>query len=60
MELTYAEKSLLLEAVNAYWYESDMKLSRKDLGDIERMNWEVTNQKLKELLVKLRLEYNMF
>ena len=47
------EVSLVLEAVNNYWYVANDKLSQKDLGDIERKNWEDTKRECGELLRKL-------
>ncbi len=43
----------IISALNAYWFEASQKLDRKDLGDIERQQYEVQLKKSKELMEEL-------
>ena len=52
MKLTELEKSFILDAVNQYWVQSIKELGRKDLGDIERKNWESVKKQSSELMAK--------
>lgn len=45
-----AAKELALEAMDFYWRALTDKLNGKDLGDIERKNYEVLTAKLYKLL----------
>lgn len=42
------EKDLIEDAVNAYYHHANNQLARKDLGDIERRNWEGIQAKCKK------------
>jgi len=50
--LNEQEKDLVIDAVNQYWHQSNNELQKKDLGDIERKNWEGIKTKCGELLRK--------
>ena len=52
MKITELEKSFMLDAVNSYWVQSIQELGRKDLGDIERKNWEAVKKQSSELMAK--------
>ena len=52
MKLTELEKSFILDAINQYWIQSIKELGRKDLGDIERKNWEAVKKQSSELMAK--------
>lgn len=51
--LNEQEKDLVIDAVNQYWHQANNELQKKDLGDIERKNWEGIKTKCRELLRKL-------
>ena len=49
---TFNEKDLdfIVTALNAHWYDAHHNLERKDLGDIERKNYESQLLRSKELM----------
>jgi hypothetical protein len=49
----FKEKNFLESALNHFWNDAHFNLQRKDLGDIERENYEKQLQKSKEILQKL-------
>ena len=53
-EFTANEKSLINDAVTQYWHQAETELRKKDLGDIERKNWEYVKENTQKLFTKLR------
>lgn len=51
--ITFDEKDFIINALNAYWNDANAKLQRKDLGDIERKNYEYQLSNSKRLMEKL-------
>ena len=51
--LNTEEKDLVLDALNNYWHNANTELQKKELGDIERKNWEGIKTKAGELMRKL-------
>ena len=49
---TFNERDLdfIVTALNAHWYDAHHNLERKDLGDIERKNYETQLLRSKELM----------
>lgn len=43
----------IVSALNAYWNDAHYKLQRKDLGDIERQQYEQQRKRSKEIMEKL-------
>ena len=54
--LTKAEVDFLVDALQQRWVDAVQKLAGKDLGDIERENYEYAKSKSKELMAKLGAE----
>lgn len=54
-EFTADEKSLINDAVTQYWHQAETELRKKDLGDIERKNWEGIRDQCRNLYTKLVL-----
>ena len=48
--VTYEQASFLNDALNFYWNDAVNNLQRKDLGDIERSNYEKQKSKSKYLM----------
>jgi len=42
------EKDFIDDAVNAYYHQAEKEIARKDVGDIEKRNWESIRDKCKE------------
>lgn len=53
MEFTQSDLYFIQSALNAYWAEAAFTLDRKDLGDIERQNFELQKKRSKELMDKV-------
>lgn len=51
--ITLDEKDFLVNALNHYWNNANTNLQRKDLGDIERKNYEYQLKNSKRLMEKL-------
>jgi len=51
-DLNREEKELIIESFNSYWHKANKELLKKDLGDIERKNWEGIKTKVGELIRK--------
>jgi len=52
-ELTEQENNLIIDAVNNYFHLALNELAKKNLGDIERKNWEYIKNNCKILIDKL-------
>jgi len=52
-EITNEDADFIVTALNQMWNDAHEKLQRKDLGDIERKNYEDAKAKSKELMIKL-------
>lgn len=51
--LNWEEADFINNALNFYWHEANNQLQRKDLGNMERKNYEYQKAKAKELMTKL-------
>jgi hypothetical protein len=51
--LNREEIEFIMDALNLQWHSANIELGKKDLGDIERKNWEGVKKKASELMVKL-------
>jgi len=58
--LNEQEKDLVIDAVNQYWHQASNELQKKDLGDIERKNWESIKTKCGDLFRKLNEHVQLF
>lgn len=52
-EILEKELDFISDALQAYFYQSIKELSKSDLGDIERKNWEGIKKKSKEIIKHL-------
>lgn len=50
---TVADKEFLINALNAYWNAANAELQKKDLGDIDKRNYEYQLNNSKRLMVEL-------
>ena len=54
--LTRDEIDFLIDALQQRWVDAVQRLASRELGDIERKNYEYVKSKSKELMVKLGAE----
>lgn len=54
--LTRDEIDFLVDALQQRWVDAVQKLAGRQLGDIERKNYEYAKSKSKELMIKLGAE----
>lgn len=54
--LTKNEIDFIVDALQQRWVDAVQKLAGKQLGDIERQNYEYAKKKSKELMIKLGAE----
>lgn len=54
IELTPEEKSIVEDACHLLYHNSTIQLKSKDLGDIERINWEKAKKYSVQVLNKLQ------
>lgn len=47
------EEDIIIDAINQYLYEANSELSKNNLGDIERKNWEGIKERLTNILKEL-------
>lgn len=52
-EINSNDKDFIISALNSYWHQATSELDKRDLGDIERKNYEYQQKKSKELMDKL-------
>ena len=52
-EINGNDKGFIISALNSYWHQARTELDKRDLGDIERRNYEYQQKKSKELMDKL-------
>ncbi len=52
-EITNEEADFIVTALNQMWNNAHEKLQKKNLGDLERKNYEHEKSKSKELMTKL-------
>ncbi len=55
-DLTKDEIDFVIDALQQRWVDAVLKLSGKQLGDVERKNYEYAKSKSKELMKKLGWE----
>jgi len=51
--LTTEQSDFVISSLNAFWHQAMNELDKKDLGDIERKNYEYQRDKAKEIMRKL-------
>lgn len=53
--LLFSHLDFLEKALNYYWHNANDNLKRKDLGDIERQNYEIQLSKCKLIMQQMNL-----
>lgn len=52
-EINGNDKDFIISALNSYWHQAASELDKRDLGDLERKNYEHQQKRSKELMDKL-------
>lgn len=55
LKMDMNDECIVTNALNFYWHDANDNLKRKDLGDIEREQYQIQLCKSKDLLIRIDL-----